>query len=229
MADYRKYEESDRNIILQLWNEGFGDEKEFVFRYLDAFGDRCNYILLRDKDGVIGMVHYPVFHNNAGQVGYLYALMVRAEYRHQGFASDIITRLLDAQYRRGDVLCVSIPASESLMLWYTSRFGFVRGYRNQLIKFKGVGDFDFGLGNEENNYGIYRVVNAQKYLQRYAQLNIEAIFNIKYCDPLIPANDGEYEVNHGDVEFTHISVVNGIAPEQLYCDYRIEDPILTMQ
>lgn len=222
--------DSDEYAIWQLWNKEFGDDKEFVFYYINHFSNCTNYILLRNSNNIpIGMVHFPMFYTSIGQVGYMYALTIIDECRSKGYATQILSMLFKAEYLRGDILCASIPASESLTQWYTSRFNFVRGYRELPICFQGVADFDFGNENANTNFGIYRIINAKKYLQRYAELYPTFSFILNYTDPILPENDGEYNVSNGNVVFKPVSTNNGLLPEDLYTNYRIEDTTLIMQ
>jgi len=112
----RFFKEKDKDGVISLWQEAFGDKKEEITAFIDFFGDS---LLVFEKDGrVISML--TLIKTSAGsELGrYIYAVATDKKFRGMGFAS----RLIDFAKRyisdNTEKFLVLVPQENSLFDFY---------------------------------------------------------------------------------------------------------------
>lgn len=123
MIDYRHTVCSDREALTALWQEAFGDEREFVDcffasayapeRSLGAFRDGCLAGALYWFDCVL----------QGEKIAYVYAVATAKASRGQGIATNLMEQLHGVLRGKGYGAAVLCPGSEELFRFY-SRMGY---------------------------------------------------------------------------------------------------------
>ena len=123
--------EADKNRIIDLWTEIFGDSREAVMQFLDYFP--CEWALgyYADDALVSFMFLLPIEINRCGEkvkANYVYALCTDPQYRSKGYANSLIKYSMDYSAENDIGYTLIRPSSESLFDYY-STLGFEREYR----------------------------------------------------------------------------------------------------
>ncbi len=132
-----KAKTSDKNEIISLWKESFGDSESYIERFLERFpaeehclvykegSELCSMLFLLDGQFDIKGTGFDAY--------YVYAACTSQEHQNRG----LMTRLMDftAEYAKDtgmDFLCLT-PANEPLFNFY-AKFGFKRVFKRKVIK-----------------------------------------------------------------------------------------------
>lgn len=112
--------------VRALWCRVFGDQPEWVDRFLARFYDPQLCFTHSEEGRVVAMAHIVPLTTELGRTAYLYAVAVDEPFRGRGLARKVISEAL-AKVREGwggefDAVCV-IPADEGLRALY-AKFGF---------------------------------------------------------------------------------------------------------
>lgn len=99
---------SDYEDIIRIWNEAFGDDREYILKFLDKFKD---YVYILKKDAIITLL--PVTLNDK-KGHYVYAVAVDEDKRGMGLGKKLIEF---AKENMKDFL-VLVPADKSLFDYY---------------------------------------------------------------------------------------------------------------
>lgn len=138
MSNYliREYKNEDIEQLTALWLKNFDDEEHFVsefFRMLKDVGTG----LVAEIDGKIAGAAYVLCgqelisepsepfseHEHAPICGYIYAVAVNEEFRHNGIGGALVKAAAEkAREREADVVTI-LPAEESLYGWYEELIG----------------------------------------------------------------------------------------------------------
>lgn len=116
-----------KSKIQELWQECFNDTPEFVGMYFNRMYSDDNALLL-EKNGTPAsamlLQRYAMnFHGDVADMGYICGAATSANARCNGYMQELLSYAISQSFRRGDLLCALIPASERLYEYY-SRFGF---------------------------------------------------------------------------------------------------------
>ena len=107
----------------RLWMECFGDEREWVDRFLIEHSTEENTFIHKEQGAVVAMLHLVELQTEVGRTAYLYAIATAAEWRGRGLATKLVGEAVEAARERGYDAAAVIPADESLVGFY-SRLGF---------------------------------------------------------------------------------------------------------
>lgn len=109
----RLCKQSDYKDIIRIWQEAFGDSRDFILSFLDKFSQ---YVYVSENNAIMTLL--PVTSNDkTGR--YIYAVAVDKEIRNCGLGKELIEF---AKENCGD-FCVLVPASNSLFEYY-KKLGF---------------------------------------------------------------------------------------------------------
>lgn len=105
----------DKEAIIKLWSEVFGDSVEEITFFIDNVKNaKC--LMLFDKGKAASMMYLVDCKITDKSYSYIYAACTLPEYRDRGF----MTELIDFCFQQGLDVCL-IPASDSLIDYYAKR------------------------------------------------------------------------------------------------------------
>ncbi len=102
----------------RLWMECFGDEREWVDRFLIEHSTEENTFIHKEQGAVVAMLHLVELQTEVGRTAYLYAIATAAEWRGRGLATKLVGEAVEAARERGYDAAAVIPADESLVGFY---------------------------------------------------------------------------------------------------------------
>lgn len=105
---------SDYENIIRIWNQAFGDSKEYIIKFLSMF---CEFVYVHNDDAI--MTLFPVTLNNK-KGHYIYAVAVDKDKRNKGIGK----KLLEFAKENMEDFLVLVPADKGLFDYYR-KFGFV--------------------------------------------------------------------------------------------------------
>lgn len=111
----------------QLWRNCFDDSDDFVRFYFEHIA-RTEEIYLHYEEGeAVAHIHAPHYklRDGVGQAYYISGACTQEAYRGRGIMHELMVRVMRAEYARGCVAALLIPASEPLRAYYAQHFGFV--------------------------------------------------------------------------------------------------------
>lgn len=118
---------SDREQIISLWIEGFGDKRADVELFLDTIFDEKNYFCIKENGKILSQTFLvPVKLSSKGKdfEGYYFCCAAtRKDERGKGHMGRLLEEVKKTAAERGADFVALIPASGSLFNFY-SRFGF---------------------------------------------------------------------------------------------------------
>ena len=118
---------SDREQIISLWIEGFGDKRADVELFLDTVFDEKNYFCIKENGKILSQTFLvPVKLSSKGKdfEGYYFCCAAtRKDERGKGHMGRLLEEVKKTAAERGADFVALIPASGSLFNFY-SRFGF---------------------------------------------------------------------------------------------------------
>ena len=116
--DIRLAQPSDRDGICALWQQVFGDSRETVEQFFEAF-PRCRSYVLREQGQVLSMVHaLPQTLSPDVPAAYVYAVATAPEHRGRGLCRRLMEAACEDLRKEGFRLTVLTPASPSLFDFY---------------------------------------------------------------------------------------------------------------
>lgn len=117
----RFFDKNDKNAVISLWKEAFGDSEEVVSVFLNRFG---KYMLVFEENNtVISMLTVLPVKLNEKKGRYVYAVATRKEFRGNGYAGRLIEYAKRLIEEKNESFLVILPQSESLFGFY-EKFGF---------------------------------------------------------------------------------------------------------
>ena len=131
MAEYilREYRREDFPRLVKLWRDIFGDPEELISAFLQvlpAFGTGA----VAEREGLAVGAAYAIDgmdicdgRDGKSRCGYIYAVAVSPEHRHQGLGAALSRRAAELARLRGARLICTLPAEESLYPWYGKILG----------------------------------------------------------------------------------------------------------
>lgn len=136
--------------IRTLWEEVFGDEREFVDAFLMHHHDP-ELCLTREADRrIVAMLHIVPMNTDRGHTAYIYAVATAAEYRHRGYASSLLDEALAKIEASGEYdFAALIPSSEESKRLYAAH-----GFEDAGIPITFSHEFDFGTGDSSKDLAM---------------------------------------------------------------------------
>ena len=127
-----------REQMCRLWQEAFGDEREFVMHYLDRYSrEDCRILRFGERGEVVAMMHYHPFTvggSDCNEVAvrfspsqpcmegcrgaYIYGVATAVDCRGKGLASAMIAESMAKMRSRGIDFAMLIAEEPSLRRWY---------------------------------------------------------------------------------------------------------------
>jgi ribosomal protein S18 acetylase RimI-like enzyme len=133
----------------ELWMDVFGDEREWVDRYLAEYSAQDNMLLCKEQGRVVSMLHIVDITTDYGPTAYLYAIATDPAYRGRAYAKELISKAIGLVRERDYKAVMLIPSEPSLVEYY-QRFGFSEpSYRMDFSN-----GFDFGTGDADRDIAM---------------------------------------------------------------------------
>lgn len=141
----------DKDLIevKELWKECFGDEDEFIDRFLVRFYSPQTTFLHREEERVVAMLHVVAFTSAFGRTGYVYAVATDKEYRRRGLAAELLREAEEWCRANGFDALMLIPQNDSLVRYYAGL-----DFEDVALRVKFEGGFDFGTGVPEKDLAM---------------------------------------------------------------------------
>ena len=132
MADFtlREYRAADIPALSFLWRDVFGDPLPFTAEFYTFLPEMGSAVVAEMDGKLVGAAHVLNGFELVGRrkkapnVGYIYAVMVAAEYRSLGIGKAITMEAAALAKRRGASLLCTLPADAPLYGWYHRLLGF---------------------------------------------------------------------------------------------------------
>lgn len=142
--------------IRTLWQEVFGDERDFVDMFLMHHHNPALCFTHEEDGAVVAMLHIIPMQSNAGRVAYIYAVATSAEYRNRGFASALIDEALRhiEQSDNYDIVAL-IPSDDNARRLYAAH-----GFADTAIPMHFCHEFDFGTGDTARDVAMVRPLHG---------------------------------------------------------------------
>ena len=125
LDEIRFAKKDDKEDIVRLWHDVFGDSGEYINRFLNKY-DALKYALIVSKPIKAALFMLPVKLCCKGQAldgRYIYAVMTDKNYRSQGLCSQLMQRAHEMVAENGEHFCVLVPAERTLFDFY-AKFGY---------------------------------------------------------------------------------------------------------
>ena len=131
MAEIREYVKEDLPALTALWQEAFGDSEDLISGFFEKLPDMGSFVVASENGEIIAMAGalcgqelQEKASSGAKEVGYIYAVAVKKEYRGLGLGKSITKAAYDlALKREAEIVCL-LPASEELYSFYKKNLGF---------------------------------------------------------------------------------------------------------
>lgn len=131
MTEYciRAYRPGDRAALTALWRQVFGDPEAVIAAFFDALpamGVGAVAVAEGRPVGAAYVLDALALVDARGQArrcGYLYAVAVATEHRHQGLGEGLSREAAALSRRRGTEFICTLPAEPSLYAWYEEILG----------------------------------------------------------------------------------------------------------
>ncbi|MCK9181757.1 MAG: GNAT family N-acetyltransferase [Fibrobacteraceae bacterium] len=210
-------EEAD---IWKLWQECFHDGDTFMASYMYPYSDANSRVLLYDEGKLAAMFHVHSFKSSWGQVGYMYGLGTDPLKRGEGLATKVIIDSLKHLKEQGNLAAWVIQENKGFQGWQ-HRLNFASSGK-ETLRFLTPDDFDFG-GDPEDDWGLCRILNPKKYLERYVEKHPDEKSEFSLEDPIFPENSGTYTLDGKNVIFSPKMGKEIVSPQELLARYSMDD------
>ena len=125
----REYCPGDRAALTALWRQVFGDPEAVVAAFFDAL-PRMGVGAVAEAEGrpvgaayVLDALSLVDAQGQGRRCGYLYAVAVDPEHRHQGLGAALSQQAAALSQARGTEFICTLPAEPSLYAWYEEILG----------------------------------------------------------------------------------------------------------
>lgn len=125
----REYRPEDRAALTALWRQVFGDPEAVVAAFFDAL-PRMGIGAVAEAEGrpvgaayVLDAMDVVDAAGRERRCGYLYAVAVAPEHRHQGLGAALSQKAASLSQAGGAELICTLPAERSLYDWYEETLG----------------------------------------------------------------------------------------------------------
>ena len=159
---------SDYEDIIRIWNEAFGDSKDFILAFLDNFSQ---YVYILDNYAIMTLL--PVTLNNK-KGRYIYAVAVDKRMRNCGFGK----KLIQFAKENCEDFCVLVPADIGLFEYY-KKLGFSEN--SNIGKFERV-NWDIKISAKEYFELRDKHFNGRNYIKwsENELLKIASLYNAEF-------------------------------------------------
>ena len=106
----------DKEQIIKLWNEAFGDSEEYIKKALKVFLDYM--ILYKIDNEVCAMLTALPVSLGEKRGRYIYGVATFSKYQNKGIAGELLEYVKQYIDRGDEDFCVLVPAGESLFGYY---------------------------------------------------------------------------------------------------------------
>lgn len=211
-----------RKAMSAIWQETFGDDADYVDRYLENYDADDNRIVICKQDEVVAFLHYHRFDTGDFTASYIFGVVTVPHYRGSGIARGMISGAMKCMNQHGDIFAMLIAEEESLRSWYAT-MGFA-ALSETPVRVSGSDGLSFDNDDTNLNIALYRIVNVERYLELYVSRHAEACFDVMFIDDMIPANNACYSVARGRVQVSDWNCDNyhRMSPGELLLTYPIE-------
>lgn len=130
--------ESDRNDIIKLWHEAFGDSEAEIDFFLNNRYIPENTLVYETDSKIASMLF--LLEGNMSIEGedypsyYLYAACTLNEYRGRGYMASLLAFAKETAQKRGYFFICLLPAEKALYDYY-EKFGYKAIFRKKILKF----------------------------------------------------------------------------------------------
>lgn len=112
----KQAKKEDREQIIRLWREAFGDDVKYIEKALKFLLDYM--ILYKRNEKVCAMLTALPVSCGEKRGRYIYAVATFREYQNQGIAGELLEYVKQAVISGEEDFCVLVPAGESLFEYY---------------------------------------------------------------------------------------------------------------
>lgn len=143
--------------MCRVWQVGFGDDTDFVMRYLNAYDTPANRIVRRDSEGhIVALMHYHRFSAGQADGAYIYGVTTLPQWRGRGLARQMLHEAFEAMSREGIAFAMLIAEEPSLRQWYaTMQFTLLDGIT---VEVTGSDGMNFGMDDSSLNVPMVRAI-----------------------------------------------------------------------
>lgn len=112
----RLYENTDKEKITELWHNVFGDNKEYIEKFLNCYSK--DIIIYEKNNTIISMLTMLSVNMENKKGRYIYAVATDSEYRGHGYATQLLKYAEDYIKKQGEKFTVLVPANKELFGFY---------------------------------------------------------------------------------------------------------------
>lgn len=153
----RFYENTDKEKIMELWHNVFGDNKEDIEKFLNCYSK--DIIIYEKNNTIISMLTMLSVSMGNKKGRYIYAVATDSEYRGRGYATQLLKYAEDYIKKQGEEFAVLVPAEKEL-------FGFYEKLGYKTVKC--IEKYEF-LPEKKLKTKIEKI-NAREYKQRRREI-----------------------------------------------------------
>ncbi len=186
---------STENDIWELWQKAFPeDSDEFLATFIYPYSNPSTQITHYENGKLASMLHLISFSSKWGKVAYIYGLATDPEFSGKGFAKKVIFNAMQRAKENGCTCICAIQANLQFTAWQT-QFDFTPP--SVTIQFQTEDGFDFGGEEEDIHRGIFRILDVQTFLQKFAATHSDSTEKISVNDSIFLENTGVYSLQNG--------------------------------
>lgn len=151
-----------REQMCRLWQDVFGDSKDFILNYFAKYDTPATRIVRYDNAGnLIAMMHYHRFVSNETEGAYIYGVATHPDWRGRDIARQMIEESIKLMSDDGLQLAMLIAEEQSLRSWYaTMNF---RLLDNFTVTITGSDGMNFAMDDERMNIPMVRMIDASSH------------------------------------------------------------------
>ena len=142
----------DELACKELWAEAFGDEEEFIDRFIIRYYSRRRAVTATVDGQLAAMLHLVPFDTCLGRTTYIYGVATARAFRRRGLAAGLLHEAMQRIRERDDdaAFLIPTPGEEWLREFYAG-FGFEGHVPTRFVSEDG---FDFGTGRTEDDLSM---------------------------------------------------------------------------
>lgn len=216
---YRKFYAIDRNSCeMTIWRfleNGFNADISNIASYLSAFYEKENVVVESVEGEPAAAIFIHRLDYEYGSIPYICAVTVMPQFKKRGLGIDMVKRALKEMFAEGEAAVMSRINCNRLKNLAMSLGFACAGEVSEQGEISVDYPFIWWEGNEVKET-VFRIVNAEKYLQRYAGYFPDTEMDFVLHDDIIGENSGKYTVSGGKVSFTPDSAAEGMTPYELF-------------
>lgn len=216
---YKKSYAIERNssemVIWRFLENGFNADTSNIASYISTFYEKENVIIMNEGETPAAAIFIHRLEYEYGSVPYICAVTVMPQFKKRGLGIAMVKRTLNNLFDAGEAVVISRINCNRLKN-LASSLGFAcAGEVSEHAEISVDYPFIWWEGDEVKET-VFRVVNAEKYLQRYVKFFPETELDIVLHDDIVGGNCGRYTVSGGSVSFTPCDTESGMSPFELF-------------